>query len=132
MVKVLDASAMIAFIEEKAGCEKVRQLFSEASANKCTLLMSSVNWGEVRYVLLQRYNRAGLEIFDQISPLLPVRIVSVDREVIAIAADLKFEYGLGYCDAIAAALAKLYKAECVTRDKDFNVLKEEIAVDQID
>ena len=63
---------------------------------------------------------------------LPVRIVDVDKEIVSLAGDLKIKYKIrSYCDAIAAALAKLHKAECVTTDNDFNALKNEIKVNLI-
>ena len=57
MVKVLDASAIVLFFEKKPGYEHVRQLFLDASAQKCALLITSVNWGEVRYILIRKYGK---------------------------------------------------------------------------
>ena len=52
----------------------------------------------------------------------------VDKDIAVCAADFKAEYKTGYLDAIAAALAKVRNAGCVTADRDFNVLKDEIKV----
>ena len=128
MVKVLDASAIILFFEKKYGHEEVRQLFLDASADKCALLMTSVNWGEVRYILTHYYAKTDPQKVGQALQSLPVHVVNVDQEIVSVAGDLKIEYKIGYCDAIAAALAKLHKAECVTTDRDFNVLKNEIKI----
>jgi predicted nucleic acid-binding protein len=131
MVKVLDASAIVLFFEKKPGYERVQQLFLDASADKCALLMTSVNWGEVRYILIHHYAKIDPQKAREALRSLPVRIVDVDQEIVSIAGDLKIEYKIGYCDAIAAALAKLYKAECVTTDSDFNLLKNEIKINLI-
>jgi predicted nucleic acid-binding protein len=130
MVKVLDASAIVLFFEKGHGYEQVRQLFLDASADKCTLLITSVNWGEVRYILIHHAKTDSKMVMDVLSSL-PVRIVNVDQEIVSIAGDLKIEHKIGYCDAIAAALAKLHKAECVTTDRDFYVLKNEIKINLI-
>jgi len=104
-------------------------LFLDASMDKCTLLVTSVNWGEVRYILIRHYAKiAQRGAAEAALRSLPVRIVDVDQEIVTIAGDLKIKYKLAYCDAIAAALAKLNKAECVTTDGDFDVLKDEIKV----
>ena len=129
MVKVLDASAIILFFEKKPGYEQVRQLFLDASQEKHQLLITSVNWGEVRYVLIHK-NQGQHQVAEALASL-PIQIVDVDQEIASIAGDLKIKYRIGYCDAIAAALAKLRKAECFTMDKDFNVLKEEIKINFI-
>jgi len=131
MVKVLDASAIVLFFEKKPGYEQVRQLFLDASADKCILLITSVNWGEVRYVLIHQFAKTDPAKAKEALRSLPVRIVNVDQEIVSMAGDLKIEYKIGYCDAIAAALAKLYKAECITTDRDFNVLKKEIKINLI-
>lgn len=131
MVKVLDASAIVMFFEQEPGYEQVRQLFLDASENKCVLLITSVNWGEVRYVLNYKYPKTDLQKITEALRSLPVRIMDVTQEIVSIAGDLKIEYKIGYCDAIAAALAKLHKAECFTTDGDFNVLKEEIKINLI-
>ncbi len=131
MVKVLDASAIVLFFEKTPGYEQVRQLFLDASADKCTLLITSVNWGEVRYILIHHYGKTDPQKIGTALRSLPVRIVNVDEEIVSIAGDLKIEYKIGYCDAIAAALAKLHKAECVTTDRDFSVLKNEIKINLI-
>ncbi|MEI6438051.1 MAG: type II toxin-antitoxin system VapC family toxin [Candidatus Omnitrophota bacterium] len=131
MVKVLDASAVLLFFEKKPGYELVRQLFLESAGEKCVLLITAVNWGEVRYILLQKCGEAGFQKAMEALQSLPVRIVDVDRELVSVAGDLKIKYKLGYCDAMAAALAKINKAECVTMDNDFSVLKNEIKVSLI-
>jgi len=48
---VLDASALMAFFEDRAGGEKVEELLSKAAEAKRPLLMSLVNWGEVYYAI---------------------------------------------------------------------------------
>ena len=131
MVKILDASAIILFFEEKPAYEQVRQLFLDASVDKYALLITSVNWGEVRYVLIHKFGKTNPQKATEALRSLPVRIVDVDQELVSIAGDLKIKYKIGYCDAIAAALAKLHKAECVTADNDFNVLKNEIKINLI-
>jgi predicted nucleic acid-binding protein len=131
MVKVLDASAILLFFEKKPGYEQVRQLFLDAAANKCTLLITSVNWGEVRYILINKHGKSDPLKAKEALRSLPVRLVDVDQEIASIAGDLKVEYKMGYCDAMAAALAKLHKAECITTDSDFNSLKNEIKINLI-
>ena len=126
MVKVLDASAAVLFFEMRPGYEIVRQLFIDASSHRITLLMTAVNWGEVRYTLMYKFGKIEPQKSTHALQSLPVKIIDVNEEITALAGDLKLHYKMGYCDAMAAALAKLHKAECVTSDSGFRVLKDEI------
>ena len=131
MVKVLDASAIVLFFEKKPGYEKVRQLFIDAVENKCVLLVTAVNWGEVRYILIHKYSKIDPQKAMEALRSLPIRIENVDSTLVSVAGDLKIKYKIGYCDAIAAALAKIHKSECVTIDRGFSVLKDEININLI-
>ena len=128
MVKVLDASAIVLFFEAKPGCEKVKDLFVDALQEKVLLLATTVNWGESRYVLIRKYGRQEAQKIFQVFETLPIQIVDVDKDIALCASDFKSQFKIGYLDALAAALAKVRKAECVTADSDFNVLKDEIKI----
>ena len=47
MVKVIDACALMAYLEKEAGAQKVKELLVKASEGSNILLMTTVNWGEV-------------------------------------------------------------------------------------
>ena len=46
---VLDANALLTFLENRPGAGKVEELIHLAVAGKRQLLMSVINWGEVYY-----------------------------------------------------------------------------------
>ena len=128
MIKVLDASAIVLFFEAKPGCEKIKDLFVSAAQDRMVLLTTSVNWGEARYILVRKYGRLEADKVFAVFETLPIEIVDVDKAIALCASDLKVEFKIGYLDAISAALAKLRKVECITADRDFNVLKDEVKV----
>jgi predicted nucleic acid-binding protein len=116
---VLDASALIAFFEDRAGADKVEDLLAKAAEAKRPLAMSVVNWGEVYYsVWRARGEKAAAAKLHEIAQL-PIEIVSVDMELGKLAARLKAEHNLPYADCSAAALAQARKSTLVTSDKDF-------------
>ena len=78
--------------------------------------------------MVRKYGKQEAQKVFQVFETLPIRIIDVDKEMALCASDLKAQYKIGYLDAISAALAKLRKAECITADKDFDVLKDEIKV----
>lgn len=125
---VLDASALLAYYQEKAGHKKVTQAFHEADESGLRLLITSVNWGEVYYKTLQRYGRERLSLVERVTDHLPVDVVSVDQAIAREAGELKIRFGLSFTDALAAALAKLRKAVLLTADRDFAPLAKEIKI----
>ena len=116
---VLDASALMAFFEDRPGAEKVEELLAKAADTKHPLLMSVVNWGEVYYSV---WRARGLKAADakllEIAQL-PIQVFDVDMELAQAAARLKAQHNLPYADCFAAALAQAKKATLVTSDKDF-------------
>jgi predicted nucleic acid-binding protein len=120
---VLDASALMAFFEDRPGADKVEELLAKAAEAKRPLLMSVINWGEVYYsVWRARGEKAADAKLHEIAQL-PIELVDVDAELARLAAALKAQHNLPYADCFAAALAASRKAALVTRDKDFGRLE---------
>lgn len=117
---VLDANALIAFLEARRGsAEKVRQLLGEAARQDLPLLMSAVNWGEVFYTEWRYRGEAKAREAEASLIEMPIAIIAVDRECASRAGALKQKHGLGYADAFAAELAIERGAWLVTADPEF-------------
>jgi predicted nucleic acid-binding protein len=128
MIKILDASALMRYLEKDSGYEKVRDLFVHAAENDKRLLMTTVNWGEINYLLLRS---SGGQVTTEILKLietLPMEVISVDLPLAKQAAFYKATKKLPYVDCFAAALTKLHKGELVTADNDFRGLEQEISI----
>ena len=128
MVQVLDASALIHFLEKQTHYEKVKEILVKAVHAKSQLLMTTVNWGEVRYILARRHGDERTQDIFRYIEQFPIEFVPVDLIIAEQAAVYKDRTDLGFVDCFAAALAKLRKAELVTADKDFKVVEGEIKV----
>lgn len=128
MVKVLDASALLAYLWKEPTYEKVKDLLTKAVESQRDLLMTTVNWGEVCYVLTRENGREEAERVLRFVETLPIEFVEVDLALARQAAILKVAYKLPFADSFAAALAKLRKGELVTTDKDFKVVENEIKI----
>ena len=58
---VLDAYALMAYLEGEKGADAVTALFVAAHENEgARIVMSSVNWGEVYYIVLRERGKACL------------------------------------------------------------------------
>lgn len=52
---VLDASAVLRFLDGEAGVDRVKEIFRLALKDECKVVLSAINWGEVFGKLHQRY-----------------------------------------------------------------------------
>ena len=119
---VLDANAVLDFVEDGPGAERVERLWKDARQNSAPTLMSVLNWGEVFYHLWQeRGEESARRTLSGLSRL-PLEIVPVDLAQALQAAELKARHKIPYVDCIAAALAMLRQAVLVTADRDFEKL----------
>ncbi|MDE2232049.1 MAG: type II toxin-antitoxin system VapC family toxin [Candidatus Omnitrophica bacterium] len=128
MVKVLDASALMAYLEKETGYDKVRDFFIKASESGKHILMSTVNWGEVLYVLIRDHGLEEAQKIEKIVETFPIEFVPVDLAIAKQAALYKAIKKLPYADCFVAALAKTHKGELVTGDKEFKLIENEIKV----
>lgn len=128
MVKVLDASALIVYLEKEPGYEKIKSLLVEAVSNEDRLMMSTINWGEVFYITVKQYGLDKAEGIQHIIETFPIEFVPADITVVKQAALYKSLKKLPYVDSFAAALAKLYHGELLTSDKEFKLVEDEIRI----
>lgn len=125
---VLDASALMAFFEDRPGADKVEELLSLAVTDKREILMSVVNWGEVYYSVWRASGQgAAKQVAAEIAQL-PIEVVSADFELTRLAAAFRANHKLPYADCFAAALASLRRALVVTADADFKTVSSDIQV----
>lgn len=127
--KVLDAYALIAFLEGEPGADKVRELLVKAEEQKGTkLLMSVVNLGEIWYSIARTNSATKAdECIEEIRGMA-IEIIDADWQQTRIAAEFKARGNIAYGDCFAAALAKNSKAELVTGDTEFRQLDGEIKI----
>lgn len=122
---VLDSYAMIAFFRKEPGYETVRDLLVKISNNEMEAFMSSVNVGEIYYMMAKKGNiKIAAEAIASVKKF-PVIFVDPDFKSCLDAAALKAKYAFSYADAFAAALTINKKATLITGDKEFdNVVGE--------
>jgi predicted nucleic acid-binding protein len=125
---VLDASAVLDFLENGVGGTRVERILNAAHKRENTVSMSVMNWGEVYYNAWQHHGqeaaRTALARFSR----LPIEIVPVDQEHALKAGEIKALHGLSFVDCVAAALAELRHSILVTADRDFQKLGRRVQV----
>lgn len=128
---VLDSHALVAYFRDEPGAERVEALLTKAAQADRPLLMTEVNYAEVKYTLVRKDGRQAWEAAASVLVGLPIEFHPADRELADVAADFKSRFRLSLADAFAAALARRHKAELVTGDPEFKVLEEEIKIQRL-
>lgn len=128
MMRVIDAHGLLVFLEKEAGYEKVGQSFVAAVEKDKYLLMSSVSFGEVYYIVLRECGQDKAHEIEKVIRTLPIEIIDVDVHLAREAASFKAAHKISYADCFAAALAKLHKGEVITGDKEFKSVENEIKI----
>ena len=78
---VFDSYALMVYFLREAGSQKVVQWILKARENKCEILLSLVNWGEIYYSIAraegEQKARDCLVVIDELS----IHVAAVDQEL---------------------------------------------------
>ena len=125
---VLDANAVLDFVEAGGGADKVDRLLDAAAHRQVNVFASVMNLGEVYYWLWRKRSaEKARQTIDGFSRL-PIQIVPVDLPQAIKAGEIKALHKIAYVDCIAAALAMQHRATLVTADRDFEKLGRQFPV----
>ena len=125
---VLDASALLAFLQQTQGFARVNRLLKEALQQKHSILMSAVNWGEMFAVVLRTRGEASAQTVKLGLAGGPIQLISVTPDNAFEAARVKVDFQLSYADSFAATLAMANHATLVTADSDFQRIARQISI----
>ena len=125
---VIDSHALLAYLEREAGYAIVRDLFAQALAGSAALPMTTVNIGEILYIVRRAYGSEKAAEIERLLHALPIEIVDVDLALAREAARFKATRKMSYADCFAAALASRRQTGLVTGDPEFRAVEDEIEV----
>lgn len=126
---VLDAHALMAYLQKEKGHERVENFLARALKGEVTVLLSLINWGEIVYNVQRDH---GKEVADELIQDIdrgPITLAQVTRKRVDGAARIKSQYRLSYADAFAVALAQELDAAVITGDPEFRAVENIVTVD---
>ena len=126
--KVLDSWALLCYLEQEPGYDKIIELFDKAVESSKPLLMCIINWGEVYYQVIRRFGDQKAQEIEQLIQTFPITLIEADKELTREAARVKAAKRMAYADCFAVALARLRKAELYTGDPELKVVEKEIKI----
>jgi len=128
-VYLLDSYALLAYLNDEPGKERVQEALALAEKHKCRTVMCMVNLGEVLY-LTER--RRGLTMVHSVLALvetLPLKLLDATRDLVLDAAHIKANHALSYADAFAVAAALRENAIILTGDPEFESVEQIVMVE---
>lgn len=125
---VLDSYAVLAFLFQERGHEKIVALFEKAAESDKALLIAAPNWAEVRYMIERKAGIAQWRAARAKLLGLPIEIIAVDQELAEMAGEFKATKKMSLADCFAAALARKQKVEVYTGDPEFRSVESEVKV----
>ena len=125
---VFDSWPLIAFFEEEPAAAEVEKLFLKSRTNNSTMIISTVNLGEIWYTVARAHSKSDAEKIIKEIRQIRIHAEVASWKIAEIAAEFKYRGGISYADCFAAALAKIKKAPLVTGDKEFKQLEDEIDI----
>lgn len=131
MIKILDSHALMIFLEKGPGHEIVEQIFLDAIEKDDIILITSINYSEIYYLILNACGQEKVNEIEKIIQSLPIEIYSVDLNLSREAAKIRFNKGLSFINSFTAALAKVKRAEIITGDKEFKLIESDVKINWI-
>lgn len=123
---VLDSFAILAFLQEEPGWQRVKELLVSAANGDAEVHISAINLAEVQYIIIRR----GEDIDQRLAALeaLPFNIASADAYIPQVV-ELKAGYPVSLADCFAAALAQDLDCPLLTSDPEFRKLEKIIKIE---
>ena len=123
-IYVLDACAMIAFLQDEPGADIVAAVLTNAKDGKCKVYMNAINLLEVYYDIYRAISKEKADDEIAIIRKLPIEINSqITDEFFTEAGRIKASYRISLADSFALAQAITSDGELLTSDHhEFNTI----------
>lgn len=126
-VYVFDACALIAFLGNEDGADRVREMLEAAGQGENRIIIHGNNLCEVYYDHLRVFgDKKAEKMIGEILDL-PLEIISeISIPLLKLAGKFKVEKSISFADSFVLALAKIEKATIVTTDHhEFDSIEKE-------
>ena len=125
---VLDSWAALAYLGGEASSQEIADLIANAHEERMPMYMSTINAGEVWYILAREISEARAD--EAVADLmgLGVELIDADWPLARTAGTFKARHKMSYADCFAAALAKDRRSDLVTGDREFRQVEGQVSI----
>jgi predicted nucleic acid-binding protein len=126
---VFDSFALLAYLQDEPVAQRIENLLDEASNDKCQVFFSTINLGELLYIIERRGGIAKSQDALALIRQLPIELVPADEQTIFAAAHMKASHSMSYADAFVVAIAIQEDAIILTGDPEFKSVEDLVKVE---
>ena len=126
---VLDASAVLRYLEDEAGGARVAEIIDAHLQGECEAIIAAPHWGEIAGVTGKKRGQEAMALTLSRLSALGLRVVAADAERSVRAALIKLERKLPYVDAFGVELAEGPDRVLVTADFDFKAASRTVKIE---
>lgn len=129
---ILDSFALLAYLTDEPSAARIEKLIEDAKNAECRLLLPLINLGEILYIIERRGDVPIAQETLALLRQLPIEILPADEQAVFSATHIKANHSLSYADAFVVAAALRQGAGVLTKDPEFQSVKELIAIEWLD
>jgi predicted nucleic acid-binding protein len=127
---VLDSSAVLRYLHNQAGAERVAEIINWNIAGECEAITPAAHWGEIAGITCKLYGRREMDAVLSRLASLGLQVVTADGAAAMRAALIKLKLGVPYTDSFAVELARRESNRVlVTADFDFKAASREVKIE---
>lgn len=127
---VLDASAVLRFLDNESGADRVEQIITRHLAGKDRVAISAIHWGEIAGIVMKRNGEAGMHAALSRLSAFGFDVVPATAERAVHSATIKNLQKIPYADAFGVDLASDSSQHVlVTADFDIKPAQKSIRIE---
>ena|SRR5215208_6056870 len=120
---VLDSFALLVYLQDEPAAQRIEQLLEETNREKSRVFLSTINLGELLYIIERRGGIVKSQDALALIRQLPIELIPADEQLIFAAAHIKANHPISYADAFVVAVAIQEDAAILTGDPEFHSIE---------
>jgi ribonuclease VapC len=115
----LDTYALLAYLQGEQSASRIEKLLEDAAKEKCRMILSLINLGELLYITERRGGVAKAQDAMALIQQLPIEVLPADEQTVFAAAHIKANHAISYADSFTVAIGIQENASILTGDPEF-------------
>jgi predicted nucleic acid-binding protein len=127
---VLDSSAILRYLDNEAGAERVAEIIKSHLAGRCAAMISALHWGEIAGITCKAHGKSATELVLSRLSAFGFEVIPADAERAVRASLIKLKRQIPYVDAFGVELAAEERDRVfVTADFDFKPASRDVKIE---
>ena len=127
---VLDASAVLRYLDDEAGAQRVSAIIKSHLAGRCEIVISALHWGEIAGIVHKVHGKDSMDLALSRLNAFGFQIVLVGEDRAVRASLIKLKKNVPFVDSFGVELASdLPDSVLVTADFDLKPAQRDVKIE---